>query len=37
MSAIASYHLWLGKKKAAALRRVYLVLEIDTTDFRKLK
>jgi hypothetical protein len=37
MSAIASYLLSLGKKTAVALRRVHLVLKINTIDSRKLK
>jgi len=37
MSAIASYLLSLGKKTAAALRRVHLVLKINTIDSRKIK
>jgi hypothetical protein len=37
MSAIASYLLSLGQKTAAALRRVNLVLKINTIDSRKVK
>jgi hypothetical protein len=37
MSAIASYLLPLGQKTAIALRRVHLVLEVNTIDSRKVK
>jgi len=36
MSAIASYLLSLGKKTAVALRRVNLVLKVNTIDSRKI-
>ena len=35
--ALASYLIWFGKKEAAPLRKMLLVVKIDTIDSRKLK